>query len=66
MNFFLLQDLVKDDGSTVNVWPPFDEFKTPAVPQDIETYNEYRCLATAFIEARNERIEQYAGRRPAL
>jgi len=42
----------------VRVFPPFDDFKTPSVPRDIDTYREYRRLSIEFIEARNRRIQQ--------
>jgi hypothetical protein len=61
VEFFLLQDLVSDDCSAVTFSMPFDDFKTPAVPKDLDTYVEYRRRSVAFIQARNRRIEQYAG-----
>jgi uncharacterized protein DUF6994 len=39
---------------------PFDDFKTPSVPKDLDTYLEYRRRSIEFIAARNRRIEQYA------
>lgn len=60
VDFFLLQDLVSEDGSSVKFSMPFDDFKTPAKPQDRATYAEYRCRSIEFIRARNHRIEQYA------
>lgn len=59
VDFFLLQDLVTDDYSTVRFCMPFDDFKTPAVPRDFDTYVEYRRSSMEFIEARNRRIERY-------
>jgi len=58
VDFFLLQDLVSEHASAVRVFPPFDDFKTPSVPRDIDTYREYRRLSIEFIEARNRRIRQ--------
>ena len=60
VDFFLLQDLVTDDGSAVKFFMPFDDFKTPSVPKDVDTYREYRRRSIEFIEARNRRIERYA------
>lgn len=60
INFFLLQDLVNEDGSAVNFFMSFDDFKTPAVPTDRDTYVEFRRLSMDFIGARNRRISQYA------
>ena len=60
VDFFLLQDLVTDDCSAVTFFMPFDDFKTPSVPKDFDTYLEYRRRSIEFIEARNRRIERYA------
>ena len=60
VDFFLLQDLVSDDRSTVTFFMPFDDFKTPSVPMDRDTYTEYRRRSIEFIEARNRRIERHA------
>jgi Family of unknown function (DUF6994) len=60
VDFFLLQDLVTDGCSAVTIFPPFDDFKTPSVPKDVETYREYRRRTIEFIEARNRRIERHA------
>lgn len=55
VNFFLLQDLLKDDG-TVDYFHRFDDFKTPAVPQDETEYLAYLAKSNSFISARNARI----------
>ena len=57
VNFFLLQDLVEADNSTVKFFMPFDDFKTPSVPKTVEEYVEFRRRSIAFIEARNRRID---------
>lgn len=56
---FLLQDLVTDEGS-VKFFTPFDDFSTPALPRDLETYREYRRRSIDFINARNVRIDKWA------
>ena len=56
VDHFLLQDLVTDNYSAVTFFTPFDDFTTPAVPKDIDTYREYRRLSIEFIRARNRRI----------
>jgi len=56
VDFFLLQDLVADDYSTVRFFMPFDDFKTPSVPQDEASYRKYRHLSIEFVKARNRRI----------
>ena len=60
VEFFMLQDLVTDDCSAVRFFMPFDDFKTPSVPKDGDTYKEYRRLSIEFIEARNRRIGRHA------
>ncbi len=60
VDFFLLQDLVTDDYSAVTFCMPFDDFKTPSVPKDFDTYVDYRRRSIEFIEARNRRIARYA------
>jgi hypothetical protein len=60
VEFFLLQDLVTNDCSAVTYSMPFDDFKTPSVPKDFDTYVEYRRRSMEFVAARNRRIERYA------
>jgi uncharacterized protein DUF6994 len=62
VDFFLLQDLVTEDCSTVTFFMPFDDFNTPSVPKDGDTYREYRRLSIEFIEARNRRIDRHVAR----
>lgn len=57
VNFFLLQDLVLDDYSSVKFYLPFDNFKRPALPQDVDEYLNYRERVLVFISARNKRIQ---------
>lgn len=38
---------------------PFDDFKKPHVPRDLETYREYRRLSIEFVRARNRRIDDH-------
>ena len=63
VEFFLLQDLVTEDCSAVRFFMPFDDFNTPSVPSDGDTYKEYRRLSIEFIEARNGRIGRDAALR---
>ena len=35
VDFWLLQDMVTDHYSAVRFCSPFDEFKPPAIPQDL-------------------------------
>jgi hypothetical protein len=58
-NFFLLQDLVAEDGA-VQFFLPFDEFSTPTLPATVDEYQNYRTMVTAFVVARNHRIDELA------
>jgi hypothetical protein len=56
VDFFLLQDIVGEDCSSVTFFMPVDDFKNPAVPRDLSTYVSYRRNSIEFVHARNERI----------
>lgn len=56
VEFFLLQDLVTADYSAVKCFLPFENFDSSPVPDSSAAYADYRELATAFVEARNQRI----------
>jgi len=56
VDFFLLQDLVNDDCTTVKFFMPFDDFRTGPVPGSAGAYRAYRELAMEFIKLRNNRI----------
>ena len=56
VDFFLLQDIVTDDLGSVRFFMPFDDFKPPAVPRDVPTYEAYRRSSIEFVHARNLRI----------
>jgi hypothetical protein len=60
VQFFLLHELVTQDSSTVKFFMPFDNFESPSVPKDKETYLEYRRRSIEFVQARNGRIHDYA------
>ena len=57
VSFFLLDDLVTADFG-VKFFMPFDDFRPPSVPGDVDAYKEYRRRSIDFIEARNYRIKQ--------
>jgi len=57
VDFFLLQDLVDGDSSAVRFFMPFDDFVSPSVPTNFDSYKEYRRLSIEFIEARNRKID---------
>lgn len=59
IEYFLLQDMVSEDFSSVNFFSPFEDFGSPPVPNGLEAYLSYRELAMTFITARNRRIEDW-------
>jgi hypothetical protein len=61
-DFFLLQDLVSVDASTVKFLMPFADFTTSPLPRTVEEYQHYRQNAIRFVEARNRRMSQYVAR----
>ena len=58
VTFFLLQDMLTADQTEVDFFLPFGDFKTPALPKDVDEYRSYRQRSIEFIEARNSRIER--------
>ncbi len=60
VEFFLLDDLVNSERSTVRFFAPFDDFKTGSVPKDLETYKRFMSASIEFVEARNQRIDVWA------
>lgn len=56
VEFFLLQDLVSDDFSSIKFLMPFENFKTPAAPKSLDGYLTYKDLTIKYINARNQRI----------
>jgi len=63
VDFFLLQDLVSDDLSSVDFLMPFAGFGASGLPSTLEEYQGYRLRAVAFVEARNRRMDDYAAGR---
>nr|WP_246468921.1 hypothetical protein [Arthrobacter ipis] len=58
VKFFLLEDLVEDDGKAIRFFHSFADFSTPAVPKNRDEYLEYLRLSNAFVSARNRRIDE--------
>ena len=56
IEFFLLQDLVNKEFSSIRFFMPFEDFKTAAVPKTIDSYHAYKELTIKFINERNQRI----------
>jgi hypothetical protein len=40
----------------------FDDFESPAVPKDVDTYREFRRRSIDFIRARGQRIDLVANK----
>jgi hypothetical protein len=58
VNFFLLQDLVLSDYSSIKFFLPFDEFRSSPIPQTLEEYLAYRNKTIQFIKYRNNMIRE--------
>lgn len=56
VDFFLLQDSVSEDYSSVEIALPFDNFKTSPAPHNFKEYFEYMKATIIFIKKRNIRI----------
>ena len=59
VDFFLLNDLVSHDASTVRFFLPLN-FDASGLPADADAYRAYRDRMLAFLDARSRRIEAYA------
>ena len=55
VEFFLLDDLA-DSELRIQFFMPFDGFQSPAVPNDVHSYREFRERSMEFIKARNARV----------
>ncbi len=64
--FFLLQDLTKNDYSEINFFLPFNSFSKNPKPSSVEEYNIFKNKCMDFISKRNHRIEQYANEKMLL
>ena len=56
VEFFLLQDLVTEDFSSIKFFITFEDFKTPVVPKTLDAYLSYKHLTIKFTNERNQRI----------
>ena len=65
MNYFLLQDLVNDDYSSINYYIPFVSFDNPAFPVNVQQYRLYKKNMTAWVVARNQRILNVINGKPS-
>ncbi|MCG6560827.1 hypothetical protein MB818_21730 [Ruegeria sp. 1NDH52C] len=60
VQFFLLQDFVSDDGTSINFLLPFTDFDAMPLPSDVHEYRSYRDRLVESVIARNRRIETLA------
>jgi hypothetical protein len=58
-DFFLLQDLVPEDSSTVKFLIPFSDFTASPFPSTVEEYQHYRENGISFVQSRNRRMSEY-------
>jgi hypothetical protein len=65
VDFFLLNDLVEPDCSSVKFYLPFESFTQPALPTTLETYKSFRERQMEFVRARNFRIARSVERSKA-
>lgn len=56
VDFFLLQDLVAEDYSSIKFYLDFDGFEYPPLPNDVYEYRLYKKKVIEFVSARNQRI----------
>jgi len=56
VEFFLFQDLVGEDFSSVKFHLPFDGFSGSPLPKSVDEYLEYAKNTEIFLEARSQRI----------
>lgn len=60
VDFFLLQDLVSDNCSSIKFFLPFVSFSHYPLPQNIDEYRLYKLNLMAFLIKRNHRIKEFA------
>jgi hypothetical protein len=66
IDFFLLQDLVSADKTSVEFFLPFSDFNESPVPSSLDEYLSYKHRVTDFVMARNQRIAEYVPSGDAL
>lgn len=60
VDFFHFQDLVTRDYREVRFFTRWDDFTSPALPNEVTTYIEYRDHTLKFLTGRNSRIHAWA------
>ncbi len=58
IDFFLFQDAVSSDYTSVKIAIPFDNFQSTPVPTTVDEYVQYMAHTTELIKARNKRISK--------
>lgn len=56
VDFFLLQDLVKENYLAIKPFLPFNGFDYPPLPNNVEEYKSYKKHMMDFVRARNQRL----------
>ena len=59
VDFFLLQDCVSEDYSSVDVWDGKGDFSEDGLPKTIDDYFHFIDKEFEFMDKRNQRIAQY-------
>ena len=59
VDFFLLQDFVSSDYSSIIIAPPFDNYQSSTVPSTVDEYIAYMNKTTELIKARDLLIAEY-------
>jgi len=61
VEFFHLEDIVDSGSTAVNFFLPFKDFgETAPIPDSRNAYFQYRSAALDFLNARNQRIREWA------
>ena len=57
VDFFLLQDYVTEDYTSVKIAEPFDDFRSTPIPKTVDEYLSYMNMTSELIKLRNQRIK---------
>ena len=59
VDFFLLQDCVSEDYSSVDIWMGDSSFEKNGLPETVEDYLRFLLKEHIFLDKRNRRIQEY-------
>ena len=59
VDFFLLQDCVSEDYSSVDIWMGDTAFEKNGLPETLDEYLEFLLKEHIFLDKRNRRIQEY-------